>query len=95
MNIQKTSVGTRLMWWITVTPQLLLATRHPAKTVIPDGAIAQYSDLRMRLLERCALPKEDPLHRNAWMAFSALELLIMAPTDADTNGGTNLQVALR
>ena len=85
----------RLLWWKDVTPAQMLSTRHPTKTHIPDGAIAQYNDIRTRLLERCTLPKENPLHRNAWMAFSALELLIMAPNNDDASGETNLQITLR
>ena len=35
----------RLAWWSTLTPHNLLASRHPVKTYIPDGAIALDNDM--------------------------------------------------
>ena len=78
---QRTELATVLRttsWWNTVQPHDMLASKRNARRYLPKGATAMYNNLRRRLLTLCQLPKHDPLHRAAWMAFSALEMLILA-----------------
>ena len=53
-----------------------------------------YNNLRRRLLTLCQLPKHDPLHRAAWMAFSALEMLILASAPDDSGTAADTESAL-
>ena len=72
-----------LPWRNTLQPHDMLASNRNARRYLPKGATAMYNNLRRRLLTLCQLPKHDPLHRAAWMAFSALEMLILAPAPDD------------
>lgn len=53
-----------------------------------------YNNLRRRLLTLRQLPKRDPLRRAAWMAFSALEMLILAPAPDGSGTAADTESAL-
>ena len=88
------SFGDNLLWWNTLQPHDMLASKRNARGYLPKRATAVYNNLRRRLLTLRQLPKHDPLHRAAWMAFSALEMLILAPAPDDSGTAADMESAL-